>query len=42
MMKVPQYITTCRAITVGITLVIMAGLLLGDALGPLAALLKGI
>jgi hypothetical protein len=41
-MKVPRYITTYRAITVAITLVIMSFLLLGDAVGPLAALLKGI
>lgn len=41
-MKVPQYVTTCRAIAVGITLAIMAGLLLSDAVGPLASLLKGI
>jgi hypothetical protein len=41
-MKVPQYITTYRAVTVAITLVIMACVLLGDLLGPLPALLKGI
>jgi hypothetical protein len=41
-MKVPQYITTYRAITVAITLVIMFFFLLGDVVGPLAALLKGI
>lgn len=41
-MKVPQYITAYRAVTVGITLVIMALILLGDGVGPVAALLKGI
>ncbi|MCW2930070.1 MAG: hypothetical protein JWM19_1032 [Actinomycetia bacterium] len=41
-MKIPQFITAYRAITVGITLVIMALVLLGDVLGPLSALLKGI
>jgi hypothetical protein len=41
-MKVPQYITTYRAITVAITLVIMIGFMFGDVLGPLAALVKGI
>jgi hypothetical protein len=40
-MKVPQYITTFRAVAVAITAVIMGLLLLGDALGPLTALLKG-
>ncbi len=42
MNKVPQFITTYRAIAVAITLVIMAWLLLGDVVGPLAAMLKGI
>jgi hypothetical protein len=41
-MKVPQYITTYRAITVGITLVIVLLFLLGDIAGPLDALLKGL
>jgi hypothetical protein len=41
-MKIPQFITAYRAITVGITLVIMALVVLGDVLGPLSALLKGI
>ncbi len=41
-MKVPQYITAYRAATVGITLVVMLLFLLGDIVGPLAALLKGI
>ena len=41
-MKDPQYIRTYRAITVAVTLFIMFWLLLGDALGPLAALLKDI
>lgn len=41
-MKIPQYITAVRAVTAGITLVLMACLLAGDAAGPLAALLNGI
>jgi hypothetical protein len=41
-MKVPQYITTFRAIAVGITLVIMALLLLGDVVALLGTVLKGI
>jgi len=41
-MKVPQYITTYRAITVAVTLVIMVWVLVGDVVGPLAAVLKGI
>ena len=41
-MKVPQYITTYRAISVAITLVIMIGFLFGDVVGPIAALAKGI
>ncbi|HEX3961205.1 MAG TPA: hypothetical protein VHZ03_32060 [Trebonia sp.] len=42
MNKVPQYISTYRAITVGITLFIMAFVLFGDVFGPLAAMFKGI
>jgi hypothetical protein len=41
-MKIPQYITTYRAITVAITLVIMLLFLLGDVAGPLGALFKGL
>jgi|HubBroStandDraft_6_1064221.scaffolds.fasta_scaffold6414736_1 hypothetical protein len=41
-MKIPQYITTYRAIVVAITLVIVGWLLIGDLVGPLPALLKGI
>jgi hypothetical protein len=41
-MKVPQYITAYRAVAIAITLVIMFLFLLGDVVGPLAALLKGI
>ncbi len=40
-MKIPQYITAYRAIAVGITLLFMLLLLLGDLAGPFAALLKG-
>jgi hypothetical protein len=41
-MKVPQYISTYRLLTVAITLVIMVWVLVGDIVGPLAAVLKGI
>jgi hypothetical protein len=41
-MKVPEFISTYRAITVGIALVIMVFLLVGDAVGPLAAMFKGL
>jgi hypothetical protein len=41
-MKVPSYITTYRAITVGIVLLFMFFMVLGDVLGPFAALLKGL
>ena len=41
-MKIPQYITAFRAVAVAITLVIVFLFLLGDAVGPLAALFKGI
>jgi vacuolar-type H+-ATPase subunit I/STV1 len=41
-MKVPQYITIYRAVTVAVTLVIMFAFLLGDVVGLLAVLLKGI
>ena len=41
-MKVPQYISTFRVVTVAITLVFMFLVLLGDVVGPLAATLKGI
>lgn len=40
-MKVPQYITTYRAITVGITVFIMAIVVAGDLLGPVLAMIKG-
>jgi len=41
-MKAPRFISTYRAITVGITLVIMVLVMLGDVLGPVSALLRGI
>ena len=41
-MKIPQYITAYRAVAVGITLLIMVLLLVGDLVGPFAKLLKGV
>jgi hypothetical protein len=40
-MKTPQYITAFRTVSVAITLAFILLLLLGDALGSLAALVKG-